>query len=418
MPQRLLAPTLLALCLLAPALPATARSLQAKGRPVPSSGPSAAAPASGATPRPEPRVRLRDLGVRIGQLPPGRWNAITDVAGVKVGHTTLVSGEGPLRVGVGPVRTGVTAIVPRDDVWRQKVFASGVVINGNGLLTALDWIKEAGCLETPIVLTDTLSVGRVSDAVVTWMMRRYPAMGIDDDVVLPCVGECDDGFLNDQRGRHVQEPHVLAALDGARSGPVEEGGVGAGTGMVAYRFKAGIGTASRVLPKARGGWTVGVLVNANMGRREDLRIAGVPVGERIQDLMPRRKPGEGSIIVVVATDAPLLPHQLERVARRAILGIGRTGSVVAHSSGDFAVAFSTAAVVPHVAEALTMPLAAVNNVHLTPLFAATVEATEEAIGNALTMASTTTGRDGHLVHALPLDRVRRLLEAAGQRPQR
>ncbi|MEB3285811.1 MAG: P1 family peptidase [Candidatus Sericytochromatia bacterium] len=360
---------------------------------------------------PASRVRLRDLGVVIGTMTPGRWNAITDVAGVRVGHVSLMAGEGRLVPGRGPVRTGLTAIIPRTDVWNKKVFASGVVLNGNGMVTALDWIREAGCLETPIVLTNTLSTGRVADAVVSWMLRRYPKIGIDDDVVLPCVAECDDSFLNDQRGRHVREPHVFAALDAARSGPIAEGSVGAGTGMIAYRFKGGIGTASRVLPSKEGGWTVGVLVNANMGRREDLRIAGVPVGERITNLMPQKVPGEGSIIIIVATDAPMLPHQLERLARRATLGLARTGSIAAHSSGDFAIAFSTSEHVPHDAPSLTMRVAALNNIHTSPLFAAAVEATEEAIGNALTMATTMVGRDGHTVYGLPLDRLKALLVA-------
>lgn len=373
-----------------------------------------AAPSRSAPAPAERRARLRELGITIGVLPPGRFNAITDVPGVKVGHVTLVSGSGKLVPGQGPVRTGVTAIVPRDDVWHHKVFAGGVVLNGNGQASALDWIREAGWLETPILLTDTLSVGRVSDAVVTWHARRNPAMGIDDDVVLPCVAECDDSFLNDQRGRHVREPHVLAAIDGARTGPVPEGAVGAGTGMVAYRFKGGIGTSSRVLPRDQGGWTVGVLVNANLGWREHLRIDGVPVGEHIKDLLPVRKPSEGSIIMVVATDAPLLPSQLERLARRATLGLARTGTVAAHSSGDFAIAFSTATDVPHYPEAPTMSLTALNTSHISPLFAATVEATEEAIGNALTMATTTVGRDGNTAHAIPLERLKALMKAHGR----
>jgi D-aminopeptidase len=212
----------------------------------------------------------------------------------------------------------------------------------------------------------------------------------------------------------VREPHVFAALDAARSGPLAEGSVGAGTGMVAYRFKGGIGTSSRVLPKHQGGWTVGVLVNANMGWREHLRIAGVPVGEHIRDLLPQKVPGEGSIIIVVATDAPLLPHQLERLARRATLGLARTGSIAAHSSGDFVLAFSTAEDVPHEPAALTMRVGALNNIYTSPLFAAVVETTEEAIGNALTMATTTTGRDGHTVYALPLDRLKALLQSQGR----
>lgn len=360
-----------------------------------------AAPALAA---PEQRARLRELGIQVGVLPTGTWNAITDVPGVKVGQVTLAAGN---------VHTGVTAIVPRDDVWHKKVFASGVVLNGNGQLAALDWVREAGWLETPIVLCDTLSVGRVTDAVISWHLKRNPKMGVGDDVVLPCVGECDDSFLNDQRGRHVKEEHVFQALDGAKSGPVAEGAVGAGTGMVAYRFKGGIGTSSRKLPPEAGGWTVGVLVNANLGWREHLRINGVPVGLEIKDLMPEWKPSEGSCIMIVATDAPLLPNQLERVARRATLGLGRTGTIVAHSSGDFALAFSTAAVVPHDPDEKTMKLEAVNNAAISPLFAAAVEATEEALGNALTMATTTVGRDGHKVHAIPLDRLKAIMKARG-----
>lgn len=361
-----------------------------------------------------PRMRLRELGVELGQYPTGRWNAITDVAGVKVGQVTLNRGSGKLVPGEGPVRTGVTAILPRDDVWTRKVFAGGFVLNGNGETTGLSWINEAGWLETPILLTDTLSVGKVSDAVVTWMARRYPAMGVSDDVVLPVVAECDDSFLNDQRGRHVRTEDVLSAIEGAKSGPVAEGSVGAGTGMVSYRFKGGIGTASRVLPKEDGGYTVGVLVNCNMGARSDLRIDGVPVGREITDLMPVRKPGEGSIIVVVATDAPLLPHQLQRLARRAALGLARTGSTARHSSGDFMLAFSTAAVVPHDPDERTMALEALNNTHISPLFEATVECTEEAIGNALTMATTTEGRDGNKVFALPLDRLKTVMRKYGR----
>lgn len=361
-----------------------------------------------------PRARLRELGVTIGTYPTGRWNAITDVAGVKVGHTTIVKGQGKLVPGQGPVRTGVTAIVPRDDVWSQKVFASTFVLNGNGEMTASGWVRESGWLETPIVLVDTLSVGRAMDAVVSWMARKHPEMGRGDDVVLPMVAECDDQFLNDQRGRHVTEASVLSALDGAKSGPVPEGSVGAGTGMVSYRFKGGIGTASRVLPKDEGGYTVGVLVNANMGAREDLRVDGVPVGREITGWMPKYQPSEGSIIVVVATDAPLLPHQLERVAKRAAMGLARTGTTARHGSGDFVVAFSTAAVLPHSPTALTMPLTMLHASELNPLFAATVEAAEEAVLNALTGATTTVGRDGNTAYALPLGELKAVMKKYGR----
>lgn len=361
----------------------------------------------------EARVRLRDLGLTIGHFPTGRWNAITDVAGVKVGQVTLFKGSGKLVPGLGPVRTGVTAILPRDDVWHKKVWAGQFALNGNGEMTASQWIAEAGWLETPVVLTDTLSVPRASDGVVTWMEKHYPMMGIGDDVVLPCVAECDDEFLNDQRGRHVKPEDVVRALETARTGPVDEGAVGAGTGMVGFRFKAGIGTSSRVLPKAAGGYTVGVLVNCNMGWRENLRIDGVPVGENIKDLMPKKSPSEGSMIMVVATDAPLLPTQLNRIAKRAALGLARTGATAHHGSGDMAIAFSTATVVPHYPDAITFPMTVMDNNHLDPLFDATIEATEEAVDNALCKATTTEGRDGHVVYALPYDRLRAIMRQYG-----
>lgn len=389
--------------------------------------PSAAQPA--AKPAQDARARLRDLGIAIGRYPTGAYNAITDVAGVKVGHKTVWMGSGKLEPGKGPARTGVTAVLPRDDVWHRKVFAGSAVLNGNGELTALSWVREAGWLETPILLTGTLAVGRVADAMVSWMARKVPEMGIEDDVVLPMVGECDDGYLNDQQGRHVREADVFEALDTAKSGPVPEGAVGAGTGMISYRFKGGIGTSSRKLPADDGGYTIGVLVNCNIGRQK-LVLAGVPVGDEIMPPGYRRgeaasralagkrgrgdEPTEGSIIVVVATDAPLMPHQLDRVARRAGMGIPRTGSPVHHGSGDFVVAFSTATVVPHYPDALTMPLTAMNNTHLDPLFEAAIEATEEAIGNAITMAVTTEGRDGHTAYAMPLDRLKQVMRQYGR----
>ncbi|HEY9724760.1 MAG TPA: P1 family peptidase [Oscillatoriaceae cyanobacterium] len=364
----------------------------------------------------EQRAHLRDWGVELGQYPTGKWNAITDVRGVRVGQVTLNEGSGRLDPGQGPVRTGVTAIIPRDDIWHHKCFAGRFVLNGNGEVTGLDWLHEAGWLETPIILTDTLSVGRAMDGVVDWMEDRYPLMGRGDDVVLPIVGECDDEFLNDQRGRHVHPEDVVRALDAARTGPVAEGCVGAGTGMNAYRFKAGIGTASRVLPAKDGGYTVGVLVNANMGFREDLRMAGVPIGREIPDLMPKVGTPDGSILMIVATDAPLLPDQLDRLAKRAALGLARTGSTAANSSGDFAVAFSTAADLPHDPKTLTQTVTMVHTQDITPLFEATVEATEEAIYNALTMATTTVGRDGNTTYAIPLDRLKTLLTQAGRIP--
>jgi D-aminopeptidase len=245
------------------------------------------------------------------------------------------------------------------------------------------------------------------------MAKHYPDMGIEDDVVLPTVGECDDSFLNDQRGRHVSESDTIAAIETAASGPVAEGAVGAGTGMVSFRFKGGIGTASRKLPASMGGYTVGILANCNMGAREDLVINGVPVGREITDLMPKRKPSEGSIILVIATDAPLLPHQLERLAKRGAMGLARTGAIASHGSGDFIMAFSTGNVVPHYPDERTHQVTALANTHINGLFEAVNEATQEAIGNALTMATTTEGRDGHTAYALPLDRLQAIMKKYG-----
>jgi D-aminopeptidase len=362
-----------------------------------------------------PRARLRDLGIVIGDHPTGPFNALTDVPGVTVGHVTLVRGEGRLLPGKGPVRTGITAILPRPDPWHRKLPAAVDVLNGNGEMTGTHWIRESGWLETPIVLTDTLSVGKVTDGVVDWMAAHFPGMGRDEDVVLPVVAECDDGFLNDQLGRHVTAADVAAALDGARGAPVQEGAVGAGTGMMSYGFKGGIGTASRVATLGSVRFTVGALVNTNMGRRPELTVSGVRVGKAIRDLMPVRRPSEGSIIVVLATDAPMDAQQLQRLARRATLGIARTGAPAHHSSGDLVLAFSTGTEIPM--ELPDPPLLRVERLHSAAadaLFMPAVEAVEEAILNALCMARTTTGRDGHLAHALPLDRLVALVK--GQAP--
>jgi len=364
---------------------------------------------------PEARQRLRELGVVIGQHPTGPLNAITDVAGVKVGHTTLISGEGALKPGIGPVRTGVTVIIPRDDVWHKKVPAGSFVLNGTGEMTGLAWVAESGFLEYPIALTNTLNVPRVANGVMSWMMKQYPAIGIEDDTLTPVVAECDDGRLNDIQGRHVSEQDVMAALDGASSGPVKEGTVGAGTGMVSYGFKGGIGTASRKLPDKDGGYTVGVLVNANHGRRLELVVNGIPVGKLYdvpQPLSEAFSPGqsEGSIIVVIATDAPLDSRQLTRLAKRAALGLARTGSTARHGSGDFMLAFSTANVIPHYPKEATYTLTHLADTHLNPVISATVEATEEAIVNALTMATTVVGRDDHRIEAISLSRFKTLLQ--------
>jgi D-aminopeptidase len=362
----------------------------------------------------EPRMRARDLGIVIGTYATGPLNAITDVAGVKVGHTTLFSGEGALKSGVGPIRTGVTVVIPRDDVWHKKVTAGSFVLNGTGEMTGLSWVAESGFLEYPIALTNTLNVPRVANGVMSWMIGQYPQIGISDDTLTPVVAECDDGRLNDIQGRHVTEQDVATALGNASSGPVAEGTVGAGTGMVSYGFKGGIGTASRRLPEQEGRYTVGVLVNANHGRRPELMVGGVPVGQRYDATLPLAQvtePGlsEGSIIIIVATDAPLDGRQLTRLAKRAALGLARTGSTARHGSGDFILAFSTAHIIPHYPKDATYTLTHLADTHLNPLITATVEATEEAILNALTMATTVVGRDGHRVDAIALDRLKALV---------
>jgi D-aminopeptidase len=366
----------------------------------------------------EPRQRLRNLGIVIGSMTPGPLNAITDVAGVRVGHVTLRRGEGRLRPRAGPVRTGVTAILPHGgDPWRDKVPAATWVLNGTGEMTGSIWINTQGALEVPILLTSTMNVGRVMDGVVAYMLKRYPDIGIGDDVVAPTVAECDDSTLNDARGLHVSVEDTVRAIEAASGGPVAEGAVGAGTGMIAYQFKGGIGTSSRLLREEDGGWTVGVLVNANMGRRRDLLVDGVPVGREITDLMPRES-SDGSIIIVVGTDAPLDHLKLQRLAARAAVGLARTGTIVNHGSGDLVLAFSTGNRIPHSPKPLTYALTVVADAHLDPLFRAAGEATEEAILNALTMATTTTGRDGNTAYALPLDRLVETMRKLGRGPAR
>ncbi len=371
-------------------------------------------------------MRARDLGIVIGRGRPGPANAITDVAGVRVGQTTLVHGDGALVVGEGPVRTGVTMLIPHDgDVWTEPVYAGSHRLNGNGEMTGLEWIREAGHLIGPIGITNTHSVGIVRDAIIRSAVRKLP-FGTSY-WALPVVGETWDGLLNDIDGFHVSADHVDAALAVARDGAVEEGNVGGGTGMVCHEFKGGIGTASRVVAPEWGGYTVGVLVQANYGRRELFRVDGVPVGESIPVVdvaspytgttdddddspAPAPGPGSGSIIVIVATDAPLLPHQCERLAQRAGLGIARAGGTGAHSSGDLFLCFATGnRTLPRTTFRSDPRVAAdirvLNDFAIGPLFDATIEATEEAILNALVAATTMTGRDGITAHALPHDRL-------------
>ncbi len=354
----------------------------------------------------KPRARL--LGVPFDGAP-GPLDAITDVAGVEVGYTTLISGEGPLQVGVGPVRTGVTAILPRGhrDTLDHPVFAAGFSLNGNGEMTGMEWVEEGGFLEGPIMLTNTHSVGEVRDAVIKWRVAHGAADATGYWWSLPVVAETYDGYLNDVNGFHVKDEHVFHALDSAAPGPMAEGAVGGGTGMICYEFKGGTGTASRKLSAKQGGYTVGVLVQANCGLRKQLTIAGVPVGREI-NVPSIRDEDAGSIIIVVATDAPLLPHQLKRLARRATIGLGRTGSVSGNGSGDIFLAFSTANLDAAKAEG-TVKLDMVPNDDLNPLFEAVVQATEEAIVNVLVAAEPMTGQGGHHVPALPHEELREIL---------
>ena len=359
--------------------------------------------------RPAPaasKPRARDLGIPF-EGTPGPLNAITDVRGVEVGHTTLIAGEGKLEVGKGPVRTGVTAVLPRGKGSNAPAFAGWFSLNGNGEMTGTTWIEESGLLEGPVMITNTHSVGTVRDAVIAYRVRRGAPDPSGYWWSLPVVAETWDGYLNDVNGFHVTPAHVVAALDGARSGPVPEGNVGGGTGMICYEFKGGIGTSSRALGSRHGGYVVGVLVQANHGRREQLRIAGVPVGREVPEGGLARREA-GSIIIVVATDAPLLPHQLKRLARRAALGLARTGSVSGDGSGDIFLAFSTAT--PAGAETGRNPrVELLPHERMDPLFEATVQATEEAIVNALVAAETMTGINDRRVLALPHDRLRQIL---------
>ncbi len=366
------------------------------------------------------RERARDLGIPLDGSP-APLDAITDVAGVEVGQVTLISGSGKLVVGQGPVRTGVTAILPRGRNSGDPVFAGWFTLNGNGEMTGTTWVEESGFLAGPVMITNTHSVGVVRDAVIEWLVRQGRSLS-DYDWSLPVVAETWDAALNDINGFHVKKEHVFAALDSARSGPVAEGNVGGGTGMICHRFKGGIGTASRRLDSGYGGYTVGVLVQCNYGARPLLRIAGVPVGREIPDLLPCRAPcggtprserdgggtDLGSIIIVVATDAPLLPHQLKRIAKRAALGVGKMGGVGGNSSGDIFIAFSTANPRANVDTGLAR-LTMVPNERIDALFEATVQATEEAIINALLAAETLVGADDLTVYALPHDRLRAIL---------
>jgi D-aminopeptidase len=386
----------------------------------------------------QPKPRENDLRLPIGGTP-GRLDAITDVPGVEVGHTTLISGSGPLVVGKGPVRTGVTVVLPRGRENPDPVFGAWFTLNGNGEMTGTTWVQESGYLEGPIGITNTHSVGIARDAIIKWEVSRKNVL---QPWWLPVVAETYDGGLNDINGFHLTQEHVIAALDSARSGPVKEGVVGGGTGMVCLGFKGGIGTASRTLTTEEGGYTVGVLVQCNFGSRRDLRIAGVPVGEEITDLTAcianntpvpadsraRRKcdaparddedaglAEQGSIIVVVATDAPLMPHQLKRLVTRVSLGIGRQGGFGGNSSGDIFIAFSTANAKTWSSDSVST-LRMLGNDRISPLFKATAQATEAAITNALLAAETTTGANDLRIFAMPVDRMLAAMKKFGRMP--
>ena len=381
----------------------------------------------------EERPRARDLGVPF-EGTPGPLNAITDVAGVEVGHTTLISGSGKRVVGKGPVRTGVTAVWPRGKSSPAPVFAAWFSLNGDGEMTGTTWIQDSGLMEGPVMITNTLSVGVVHHAVVRWGVKKsldYEGPGYPPYLAsLPVVAETWDGSLNDIMGQHVKEEDAIAAMGRARSGSVEEGNVGGGTGMICHSFKGGIGTSSRAVQIEDKPYTLGVLVQCNYGSRRQLRIAGVPVGKEIPDLMPSREGGDadagrssipwpaqalgpdedvGSIIVVVATDAPILPHQLKRVARRISLGLARNGSTSGNGSGDIFIGFSTANQEAARNRSGEAGLVMIANEELSPLFAATVQATEEAIINAMVAAEDMIGANDITVHALPHDRLREAL---------
>jgi D-aminopeptidase len=357
-------------------------------------------------------VRARELGIRVGDLSPGAHDALTDVEGVRVGHSTIVRGEGPLVVGEGPVRTGVTVVCPREGLARDEpVFAGSHRFNGNGEMTGLEWIREAGVLATPVAITNTHSVGVVRDALVKAEIKARTDE--EEYWCLPVVAETYDGTLNDINGMHVTAEHVFEALDSASTGPVEEGSVGGGTGMICHEFKGGIGTASRRLQEEKGGWTVGALVQANYGSRSMLRVDGAPVGcvlgteiipSPFEDEAEVQPAGTGSIIVVLATDAPLLPTQCDRLAMRASIGLGRMGGGLENGSGDIFFAFATGnRSIPRAGLSdppATVPLQMVTNDYMTALFHAAAEATEEAILNALLAAGDMTGRDGISAHGL------------------
>lgn len=357
------------------------------------------------------KLRARDLGIPFDGNP-GPFNAITDVSGVEVGYRTLVNGEADSKDGARIIRTGVTAVLPRGKASKDLAFAGWFALNGNGEMTGTTWIEESGFLEGPVLITNTHSVGIVRDAVIEWQVKKG---ALFQPFSLPVVAETFDGYLNDINGFHITKAHVFEAIEGAHSGAIAEGNIGGGTGMICYEFKGGTGTSSRRLSEEEGSYMIGALVQANHGRRYQLQVAGVPVGKEIAEDVPSPPVSAhydetGSIIIVIATDAPLLPHQLKRLAKRAALGVARTGGVAGNGSGDIFVAFSTANSHAAARRDEVNSVQMISNERLNPIFEATILSTEEAIINAMVAAETMTGIDGHRVHAIPHRRLMELME--------
>ncbi|MBO8174140.1 MAG: P1 family peptidase [Thermococcus sp.] len=358
-------------------------------------------------------MKAPDLGIKIGFYEHGKRNSITDVKGIKVGHVTLIQGEGKLIPGKGPIRTGVTVILPHEgNIFKEKLLASVFVMNGYAKPVGLTQIRELGTIETPIALTNTLSVYTVADALTDYMLEQNEDIGVTTGSVNPVVLECNDSYLNDLRGKHVKKEHVFEAIKNA-SENFEEGSVGAGTGMSSFEFKGGIGSSSRVVEIEGKKYTVGALVLNNFGKREDLTIAGVPVGWELRDYPGRGKPSKGSIIMILATDAPLTARQLYRLAKRAVVGLARTGGYAYHGSGDIALAFSTAQRIKHY-QREEFEIKMLPDARLNRLFKAAAEATEEAIINSLLQAKTMTGRDNHIRYALPHDKLIEIMKKYGR----
>jgi len=362
-----------------------------------------------------PRRRLRELGIVIGSLPTGKWNAITDVPGVKVGHCTRIEGSGDLVVGKGPIRTGVTVILPNADIYHEPLTAGRFVMNGNGEMTGVGSIDQRGLLQSPIFLTDTSNIGRVMNGAITWFLQTYPEIGDTTPAPVPIVAETWGGFLHDTAGRHLYDEHVLAAINTATNGPVQEGAVGGGVSMVCYDFKGGIGTASRLLPESQSGYIIGVLVQTNHGGRAQLMINGVPAGKEIQDLQSIEGKKSKSIILIGATNAPMIPAQLQRLCKRMAFGLARTGALSSHGSGDLLLFFSTG--VKMKPDAVLTEIEIFNDESITRMHQAAMEAAEEAILNSLCMAETTVGINGNTAFALPIERLPAIMRKYGYRIQ-